>query len=411
MGYKPHTQVQVLPELGETPLFKQFFKNWRDQEDTVGMGTAYVSNKIAKIKKVPFDVTKLHQSESMAAQYGMVDQGDGEKQIWRIEGSDKVLVNPETFGQFYGGDSYLIQYQYQHGSRAGHMIYVWQGAESSQDEVGTSAYLAVQLDDELGGGAVQVRVVQGKEPAHLMTLFKGKPMVVYKGGTSREEGQSEVADTRLFQVRANPAGDTRAVEVDPSSSSLNSNDVFLLVTKPESFSWKGKNSSSAEAKGAEELAEILGVTPTPLEEGEEGGAFWDALGGQGDYCQTPRLNNKIDAHPPRLFACSNKTGTFVIEEVPGELTQDDLAPDDVMLLDTWDQVFLWIGNEALEDEKAEALASAGRYIQSDPANRDPRTPIVSVKQGFEPPTFTGWFLAWNTEYWNQDPLERFKLSQ
>ncbi|XP_024120275.1 gelsolin isoform X2 [Oryzias melastigma] len=411
MGYNPHTQVQVLPELGETPLFKQFFKDWRDQEDTVGMGTAYVSNKIAKIKKVPFDVTKLHQSESMAAQYGMVDQGDGEKQIWRIEGSDKVPVNPETFGQFYGGDSYLIQYQYQHGSRTGHIIYIWQGAESSQDEVGSSAYQAVQLDDELGGGAVQVRVIQGKEPAHLMSLFKGQPMVVYKGGTSRDGGQSEVADTRLFQVRANPAGDTRAVEVDPSSSSLNSNDVFLLATQSESFLWKGRNSSSAEAKGAEQLAEILSVTPTPLEEGEEGGAFWDALGGQGDYCQTPRLNNKIDAHPPRLFACSNKTGTFVIEEVPGELTQDDLAPDDVMLLDSWDQVFLWIGNEALEDEKAEALASAQRYIQSDPANRDPRTPIVSVKQGFEPPTFTGWFLGWNTEYWNQDPLERFKLSQ
>ncbi len=46
-----------------------------------------------------------------------------------------------------------------------------------------------------------------------MSLFGGQPMVVYKGGTSREGGQSEVADTRLFQVRANPAGDSRAVEV------------------------------------------------------------------------------------------------------------------------------------------------------------------------------------------------------
>lgn len=30
---------------------------------------------------MPFDVTKLHQSDSMAAQYGMVDKGDGEKQV------------------------------------------------------------------------------------------------------------------------------------------------------------------------------------------------------------------------------------------------------------------------------------------------------------------------------------------
>lgn len=39
-----------------------------------------------------------------------------------------------------------------------------QGAESSQDEVGASAILAVQLDDELGGGATQVSLCWGAEP-------------------------------------------------------------------------------------------------------------------------------------------------------------------------------------------------------------------------------------------------------
>lgn len=64
--------------------------------------------------------------------------------------------------------------------------------------------------------ACQVRVVQGKEPAHLMSLFGGQPMVVYRGGTSREGGQSSPAETRLFQVRSNSAGHTRAVEVRAS---------------------------------------------------------------------------------------------------------------------------------------------------------------------------------------------------
>lgn len=37
--------------------------------------------------------------------------------------------------------------------------------------------------------------------------------------------------------------------------------------------------------------------------------------------------------------CSNQELSCVqIEEVPGEFTQDDLAEDDVMLLDVWDQV-------------------------------------------------------------------------
>lgn len=49
---------------------------------------------------------------------------------------------------------------------------------------------------------------------------------------------------------------------------------------------------------------------------------------------------------------------------------------------------------------------AARYIETDPANRDRRTPIVQIKQGFEPPTFTGWFLGWDHDYWSSDPLER-----
>uniref|UniRef100_A0A2D4N4M7 Gelsolin n=3 Tax=Micrurus TaxID=8634 RepID=A0A2D4N4M7_9SAUR len=114
----------------------------------------------------------------------------------------------------------------------------------------------------------------------------------------------------------------------------------------------------------------------------------------------------MDAHPPRLFACSNKSGRFTIEEVPGELTQDDLATDDVMLLDTWDQVFVWVGKDAQEEEKTESQRSAQRYIETDPANRDRRTPITLIRQGFEPPTFTGWFLGWEDDYWNVDPLER-----
>uniref|UniRef100_A0A8C9YUN5 Gelsolin n=1 Tax=Sander lucioperca TaxID=283035 RepID=A0A8C9YUN5_SANLU len=379
MGYPKHTEVQILPEMGETPLFKQFFKNWRDREQTEGLGVAYISNSIAKIEKVPFDASSLHDSPAMAAQHGMVDDGSGEKQIWRIEGSDKMAVDPSTHGQFYGGDSYIILYNYHHGGRQGHFIYMWQGADSSRDEIGACAILGAQLDDELGGGPVQVRVVQGKEPAHLMSLFGGQPMVVYKGGTSREGGQSAPAETRLFQVRSNSAGHTRAVELDAASSNLNSNDAFVLVTPGGSFVWVGMGASDTEKQGV-------------------------------FICVLFLLKDKMDAHPPRLFACSNKTGNFIIEEVPGEMTQDDLATDDVMILDSWDQVFVWIGNEAQEEEKTEAMASAVRYIETDPANRDLRTPIVKIKQGFEPPTFTGWFLGWDHEYWTSDPLERTMAS-
>uniref|UniRef100_A0A669AXE1 Gelsolin n=1 Tax=Oreochromis niloticus TaxID=8128 RepID=A0A669AXE1_ORENI len=398
MGYPKHTQVQILPEMGETPLFKQFFKDWRDKDQTVGLGVAYIANSIAKIEKVPFDAATLHESSAMAAQHGMVDDGMLSVCVITFHSMD-----PSTYGQFYGGDSYIILYNYSHGGRQGHVIYMWQGADSSQDEIGASAILGAQLDEELGGGPVQVRVVQGKEPAHLMSLFGGKPMIVYKGGTSREGGQSAPAETRLFQVRANSAGHTRAVEVRGNASNLNSNDAFILVTPGGSFLWVGVGASDTEKQGAQQLCDILGVS---VSEGISPASFWEALGGKTEYRTSTRLKDKMDAHPPRLFACSNKTGNFIIEEVPGEITQDDLATDDVMILDTWEQVFVWIGNEAQEEEKTEAMASAVRYIETDPAKRDPRTPIVKIKQSFEPPTFTGWFLGWDYDYWTTDPLER-----
>ncbi|KAF3848827.1 hypothetical protein F7725_015324 [Dissostichus mawsoni] len=395
MGYPKHTQVQILPEMGETPLFKQFFKNWRDRDQTEGLGVAYIANSIARIEKVDFDAASLHDSPAMAAQHGMVDNGDGEK---------NAEVDPATHGQFYGGDSYIILYNYSFGGRQGHIIYMWQGADSSTDEIGACAILGSQLDEELGGGPVQVRVVQGKEPAHLMSLFGGQPMVVYKGGTSRDEGQSAPADTRLFQVRSNSAGHTRAVELDVASSNLNSNDVFVLVT-PEAASCGGAwVPATRRSREPSSCVTSWGCPPPSCLREER--VFWEALGGKAEYRTSTRLKDKMDAHPPRLFACSNKTGNFIIEEVPGEMTQEDLATDDVMILDSWDQVFVWIGNEAQEEEKTEAMKSAAQYIETDPANRDPRTPIVKIKQGFEPPTFSGWFLGWDHEYWASDPLER-----
>lgn len=406
MGYPKHTQIQVLPESGETPLFKQFFKNWRDKDTTQGMGIAYIPNNIAKIENVPFDVSSLHDSSAMAAQHGMVDDGSGAKQIWRIEASEKVPVSASNYGQFYGGDSYIILYSYSHGGKKGQIIYTWQGLDSSKDEITASAFLSAQLDEELGGGPVQVRVVQGKEPPHLLSLFGGKPMIVYKGGTSREGGQVQDSNIRLFQVRASSSGCTRAVEVDVAASNLNSNDAFVLKTPSAAFLWVGQGASDPEKRGAQELLNVLGVSGSQIAEGSEPDDFWEALGGKGPYRTSARLKDRLNAHPPRLFACTNKIGRFIIEEVPGELTQDDLATDDVMLLDVWDQVFVWIGNEAQEEEKKEAIASASKYIESDPANRDKRTPIAVIKQGFEPPTFTGWFLGWDNDYWAVDPLEK-----
>uniref|UniRef100_A0A8D2LXS4 Scinderin n=1 Tax=Varanus komodoensis TaxID=61221 RepID=A0A8D2LXS4_VARKO len=394
MNYPANTQIQVLPEGGETPTFTQFFRDWKDKDQSEGFGKVYVTERVARIKQIEFDATKLHESPQMAAQHNMIDDGSGK--IWRVESNGRIPVAPESYGQFYGGDCYIILYTYPKGQ----IIYTWQGAHATRDELTTSAFLTVQLDRSLKGRAVQIRVSQGKEPPHLLSLFKDKPLIIYKDGTSKKGGQVPAPPRRLFQIRRNLATITRIVEVDVDAASLNSNDVFVLKLPNNSgYTWVGRGASREEEKGAQYTANILKCQTVRIDEGQEPEEFWSALGGKKKYQTSAQLQTDSEDHPPRLYGCSNKTGRFIIEEVPGEFTQEDLAEDDVMLFDTWDQVFVWIGKDANELERTESVKSAKRYIETDPSGRDKGIPLVIVQQGYEPPTFTGWFLGWDYNKW------------
>ncbi|XP_061588613.1 scinderin like b isoform X2 [Cololabis saira] len=404
-GYSNKTQIQVLPAGGETILFKQFFSDWKDKDQTTGPGKAYAIGRIAKVKQVPFDASTLHSNKAMAAQHGMVDDGKGKVQIWRVENGDRVPVDAAAHGHFYGGDCYLILYSYRLGGREQHIIYTWQGLKCTQDELAGSAFLTVKLDDSMGGAPVQVRVTQGQEPAHLMTLFQGKPMIILSGGTSRKGGQSQAGGTRLFHIRQSSSGATRAVEVEPSASNLNTNDVFVLKSPSGLFVWRGDGSTEEEVKAANGVVGFLGGSASQVSETKEPGDFWSALGGKKEYQTSKSLRSTVRA--PRLFGCSNKTGRLTVEEVPGDFTQSDLATDDVMLLDTWDQLFIWVGNDANGEERSGAPKIAKEYVDSDPSGRK-GIPIVTIKQGAEPPTFTGWFQAWDLKMWETDPLERIR---
>lgn len=78
-------------------MFKQFFLNWRDKDQSEGFGKVFVTEKIAKIQKVKFDASRLHESQHMAAQYNMVDDGSGETQVRSsISGSTSQKLKQET---------------------------------------------------------------------------------------------------------------------------------------------------------------------------------------------------------------------------------------------------------------------------------------------------------------------------
>ncbi|KAG7272469.1 hypothetical protein CRUP_009021 [Coryphaenoides rupestris] len=47
-------------------------------------------------------------------------------EVWRIEQVELAEVNPSTYGQFYGGDCYLVLYTYQRSNRPQYILYMWQ---------------------------------------------------------------------------------------------------------------------------------------------------------------------------------------------------------------------------------------------------------------------------------------------
>ncbi|CAM5088145.1 unnamed protein product [Natator depressus] len=398
-NYPPSTPVQTENDRAESAMFKQLFQKWTVNNQTSGLGKTHTRGKVAKVEQVKFDATTMHAKPEVAAQQKMVDDGSGEVEVWRIEDLELAPVDKHWLGHFYGGDCYLILYKYLVNNKLHYIIYIWQGRHASKDEITASAYQAVALDQQYSNAAVQVRVPMGKEPAHLMAIFKGK-MVVYAGGTSRAGSTEPVPSTRLFHVHGTNEYNTKAIEVPPRACSLNSNDVFVLKTQACCYLWYGKGCSGDEREMAKTVADLIAKTEKlVIAEGQEPDNFWVALGGKSQYANSKRLQEETLSITPRLFECSNQTGTFIATEIT-DFIQDDLEDDDIFLLDTWDQVFFWIGEHANETEKAAAAVMAQEYLRTHPSGRDPDTPIIVVKQGYEPPTFTGWFLAWDPLKWS-----------
>uniref|UniRef100_A0A8C7CW86 Villin-like n=1 Tax=Oncorhynchus kisutch TaxID=8019 RepID=A0A8C7CW86_ONCKI len=396
-NYSSSTNVEVMAEGGESAMFKHLFISWTEKGQTKGLGNVYTTGKIAKVEQVKFDVMELHARPELAAQQRMVDDASG--QIWRIEDLELRELHPSSFGQFYGGDCYLVLYTYKRASKLQYILYMWQGRHATQDEITSCAYQAVAMDNKYSGVPVQVRVVMGKEPRHFLAIFKGK-LIIFEGGTGRAGVTNPGPGARLFQVRGTHEMNTRATEVPARSSSLNTNDVFLLKTDHTIYLWYGKGCSGDEREMAKAVADVLSRQDKQVVmEGQEPAEFWVALGGKAPYACDKRLQKEETPHSPRLFECSNQTGRFRMTEVE-DLTQEDLDQDDVMLLDTWEEIFLWIGRSANEYETKEACNSALEYLRTHPAGRDPDTPIISVKQGYEPLTFTGWFNAWDPQKWS-----------
>lgn len=269
-----------------------------------------------------------------------------------MENFEKVPFDEELYGQFWGGDSYVILYTYQRSDQEAYVVYFWLGDTSSQDERGSAAILAQQLDDQMGGAPVQVRVTQGKEPAFFRQMFNGS-MIVHPGGVAsgwknkRDTNSFDEDGIGLYRIRGNQPNNVVCSQVPELASSLNSCDTFVLRNyhQQKVFVWTGGQTSEAESQAGFNNANVLAILGSEIvqvKEGEEPEEFWSSLGGKGAYSSVKA--GELAPRDPRLFQLSNATGSFKVEEV-FYFEQEDLNDEDVMLLDSYTTVFLWIGSK------------------------------------------------------------------
>ena len=160
--------------------------------------------------------------------------------VWRVE-QFKIIPWPESqYGSFCTGDSYICLNSYLVEDKLYRDLYIWIGAESSQDEYGTAAYKMVEADDFLRGTPVQHREVQGKESAKFKKLFDN--LTYLQGGVASGFNHWEPTEDKpaLFHVKGTQKK-MASTQVDVSKSSLNKGDSFVLkLSAGKVWCWHGE---------------------------------------------------------------------------------------------------------------------------------------------------------------------------
>lgn len=335
-------------------------------------------------------------------------------------------------------DSLVNNYQY--------VVYFWQGREAPNMGWLTFTFSLQKMFQALFGNRLEiVRTYQQQESYKFLSHFNGK-FVIHLGkrqserfrkimpsesADSNDHGLSSSAtdsvstdvlsptgrfineDIEMYYLRSNSCPLTfRCVQVQPEALVLNSGFSYILkvpraVNAGVAYVWIGDHCDEEEAKLAEQIALEMFDTDqyrvSILAEGEEPDEFWAAIGGRKTYEKEATFMRYT-----RLFRCSNDKGYFAISEKCSDFCQDDLADEDIMILDNGTQVFIWVGTRCSDVEVKLACKSAQVYVQNMRIKQEdrPRQLMLTFK-GKETRKFTKCFHGWNRHRVFQDPRAEY----
>jgi len=187
--------------------------------------------------------------------------------------------------------------------------------------------------------------------------------------------------------------------------SLNSRDAFALRTPTEFFLWYGKGTGFDDSPPILKVADMLQGKRSMevFDEGEEVPAFWNNLGGYGEYLCNSKFLEKYKSRPLRLFCFSCQTGRMRVSEI-AHFYQTDLFSENVYLFDAYHEVYTWLGKRASESLYKLVLEFANRYVREMATRRKVYVPLIAAEEGEEPIEMTRHFHTWVTKQPFVDPV-------
>ncbi|KAB0794381.1 hypothetical protein PPYR_11220 [Photinus pyralis] len=329
-----------------------------------------------------------------------------------LEGKKFIRLPEEELGHFYSMDCYVFLCRYwipaddtEEGEPLEEdfqcVVYFWQGREASNMGWLTFTFTLQKKFQVLFRDKLEVvRTHQQQENMKFMAHFKRK-LIIHQG----KRKQTNKNAVEFYHLRSNGSAlYSRLLQIKPDAAALNSQFCYILNVPFDQeddsgivYVWVGSKADPDEAHLIQDIAEEMFNSPwvslQVLAEGEEpDNFFWVGLGGKKPY--------ETDAgfmEHTRLFRCSNEKGYFIVSEKCSDFCQDDLADDDIMILDNGEQVFLWLGAKCSEVEIKLAYKSAHVYIQHMRVKQPdrPRKLCLTLKNK-ESKRFTKCFHGWGS---------------
>eukprot|EP01117_Protostelium_nocturnum_P016023 TRINITY_DN626_c0_g1_i4.p1 TRINITY_DN626_c0_g1~~TRINITY_DN626_c0_g1_i4.p1 ORF type:complete len:2147 (+),score=1030.76 TRINITY_DN626_c0_g1_i4:75-6515(+) len=429
--------VHNVLEGAERVNFKMKFRDWPDEKVTIhlsqGLNKDKGKKRLAPEKKREVDVRELMDPSTCPKlipnfEDGDIEGTDGNFEFWVLDkmiGPTFLKLEAEDRGHFWSGDAFMIIYTFNNedDDQQNYRCYFWEGQDASSKWFATwgSGWFP-QLEkkiQESGGKAPQKeRIFQREESPNVMSLFN-RCIVIHKGRRRDFFGKKNREKTALYHVREFNNG-IRAIQVENDPSLLDSSDCFVLrrpcvgeESKP-SFLWIGSLFTNRE-KLAQIQKHFSSVLPDKkdskgfliVEEGSEPEEFWTDLGGKLPHLGT---NFHVEySNPPRLFVCSTKSGDFTVKEIL-EFNQNSLKSDEIFFLDTFKEIYVWIGPGSSETERKSGAETIEKYSNAVSEERKFKVEVQNVTDlPLEPREFTRHFHAWNVKENALDPRARSLL--